>query len=163
VVLVSGQPSEFARLTNLAVRTVFADMINANTVLRNTYGNGLKRICQALLAVGGQKSDWPITLEWNDALPVNDLEEAQIVQLERTMGLISKESAATELGLDWSQELDRMAEESDSNEALMERLITTGGPSPFEINRPGASPEDIAQGPQPNGYAFSPVNSIGGN
>ena len=151
VVLLSGQPSEFARLTNLAVRTVFMDMINANNTLRSTYGSGIKRICEAMLTMAGRDAGYDVTLNWDDALPENDLEQAQVIQLLRGMGLISKQTSAGEIGLDWEQETARMEDEDDGNAALLQKLIRTGGNSPFQIGSPTPAVDNAAPVPANDG------------
>lgn len=144
VVILNGQPVDFARINNLALRMIFQDMLAANKTLRNQYGAALIAISLAMLELGGQKCDYQPKLGWDEPLPVNDLEQLQVVQGETGMGILSKESAAAEMGLDWQEEQDRMADEADGRGAMFERYLNTGGSNPFPPNQQQQQPPDEA-------------------
>lgn len=142
-VVLKGNPADFARLTNLAIGAVFMDASTANETLRRQYGKALSQLTCAMLAMDGRKSDYKPILKWTDALPNNELEQAQIVQVQRNLGLISQESAAAEMGLDWATEQQRMADEDDGRSAMMDKLISTGGSAPLSLNtNPTGNPND---------------------
>lgn len=138
IVVISGNPADFARLTNLAVRTVFMPMVNANKTLQRQYGNGIKQLSLAMLCMAKRRYDYTPTLEWAESLPENDLEQAQLVQILRGLGLMSKQTGASEVGLDWVTEQERMDDESQGHDDLMQRIVQMGGAQPFALS-PGRS------------------------
>lgn len=137
VVVLKGDVADMQRVTNLGLRALYIDQIAKTEELRRTYGRGIRRISQLLLAVANKI--WQgrgIREIWADPLPVSELETMQVVQGELSLGIISKESASKRMGLDWDLEQMRMAEEE------------TEIPSSAEMGASAAGDEQMGQASQ---------------
>jgi hypothetical protein len=76
----------------------------------------------------------PCEIVWPDFLPVNGTEQVATIKTELELGVISKQSAASELGIDWEQEQERINQEaqdananSDNIGAAILRAFNNGG------------------------------------
>ena len=116
-------------LTNFALRVLYTDTLNKTGTKRLLYEPGLKRVCRAILALGGF-APMPISVVWPDPLPQSEIEQAQALQMDAQMGL-SQETYLTRRGYDAEQEAARKLEEGQGNNALLvdlfQRTSTAGG------------------------------------
>lgn len=123
VAMISASPDTFRGMTNLGIRAFFMDMIAKNEVLRRMYGWGIQQISRRVLMIGEYPSEMPPKLKWGEALPVDHREEVDLVQKQTEMNLMSKRTAASELGLNYENEVDRQIEEKDIEGLLMDRKL----------------------------------------
>jgi hypothetical protein len=61
----------------------------------------------------GDMSDLTAVPNWTDPLPTDPRETAETLMIERDMGIVSKETAATERGRKWEQEKERIESEPE--------------------------------------------------
>lgn len=114
VVRMGGGLEAFKGITNFGLRVAFMSMNAQNTQLHRNYERALILITRVLLAVAGKRADVKLDIEWPDALPVSDLEETQIAQMQTDLGVLSKQTASEKLNLDYTKEQERIAAEGDT-------------------------------------------------
>lgn len=120
VVLLNGGAAELQRVTNTSVRTLYVDMLSKNSLLQDSYGDGLRKIAATALAIGtttGQVRKivplYNIVVRFGSSLPLDMTEVANVNALALNGGYMGKRTAAENLGLDW--EFERSYIKEDSN------------------------------------------------
>lgn len=122
VVRLSGDVTDMQRVTNLGIRALYIDQLAKNEDLRRRYERGIQEISMRMLYLMGEEVQRP-AVHWPDPLPQDPLQTVEVVERERALGLISRESMANALGIDWAIEQERMLEGDGLVELLsMERL-----------------------------------------
>jgi hypothetical protein len=109
---VAGGPADFSSVTNLAIQVSFMPQVDANEILRRQYGWAIVETSKRLQMLAGQDYSVDPRIVWSAALPEDRAAIAQVVLTEDQLGIASKETQATQFGLDWSQEQERMRQES---------------------------------------------------
>lgn len=104
------------QVTNFGLKVLFKDAIDRLTIKRALYGDALIEINRRVLELGGFGSENYTTLIWPDALPMNQLETIEAIERMIALGLISKETAATKLGIDWDAEMQKLTEQQGSQD-----------------------------------------------
>lgn len=107
---------KLGQLTNFGLRVLFKDALDRLILKRALYGEGLVEINRRLLDLGGFGDDLETILHWPNALPMNEKEEVEIGERKRDLGIISKETLARELGIDWESESELLAAEGTSGD-----------------------------------------------
>lgn len=108
---IEGGPADFANITNLAIKVSFMPQDDANEILKRQYGYGIIETSKRLQMLGKQAYQTDPIIQWKPALPESKTEVALVVEAEDKLQLASKETQATQLGLDWMQEQERMLNE----------------------------------------------------
>lgn len=121
------------QLTNFGLQLLFWDATNKLRAKRLLYGKGLALVAQRALIVAGYADAPEPTINWADALPMNRTEQVEAVGKEVDLGLVSRETAAGDLGRDWEVESERLDEEAAEQQ---ERMPATGLLEQYE-KRPG--------------------------
>jgi hypothetical protein len=114
ITIARGGPESFKDVTNLGIKVAYLDMLAKDASLRRQYGRGIREISRRFLMLGGFPYDIDIIERWPEPLPTSEPERVQIVAKKQELGLISRETAAGTLGLDWDLERERMREEQPS-------------------------------------------------
>jgi hypothetical protein len=96
-------------------------MLSKNNLLQYAYGQGLIQVVFLALQMGyemGTVKKNPIELEvaikWESPLPTDMTELANVAAIMVNMGAMSKRTAATQAGLDWSFEESAMSSEKET-------------------------------------------------
>lgn len=123
VVVLKGEVSDWSNITNLGIRALFMDMIAKNEELRRNYEIGIAAISQRMRMLAGH-ADYraQVRVNWPDPLPIGAAETVAVLERERALGIVSRETAARERGRDWTIESARLAEEDDSRPVPLPRL-----------------------------------------
>jgi hypothetical protein len=120
-------------LTNFNMKALYRDFLDKLGTKRMLYGDAYTELNRRMLILGGYAGE-ECVINWPDPLPVNTVEETASVQSALNMGLISKQTAADELGYDWEQESKRMSEEATASQnagsVLLNTFLKTGGAQP---------------------------------
>jgi len=123
-----ADPSTFkekiGNVTNFGLRVLFLDALNKLGQKRQTYGKALTLVLERCMELGDM-SDLTAVPNWTDPLPTDPRESAETLMIERDMGIVSKETAATERGRKWEQEKERIDSEPDPEsveESMMRSL-----------------------------------------
>lgn len=152
VVLLKGEAKDLQRVTNASVRTLFLDMLAKNNLLQYAYGKGLKQIVlvalQMAFEMGAKMNgvalknpvDIDIELKWDSPLPTDATEIANVAALLVNMGAMSKRTAATQSGLEWSFEQGAMESEKkvameDAKAQLQMQAEMAPQPNPNDPNQ----------------------------
>jgi hypothetical protein len=109
---VAGGPADFSSITNLAIKVSFTPQDDANEILRRQYGGALVEGSRRLQMLAGQLHDVAPKVIWKTALPESKAEVSQTVLVEDQLQLASKETQATQMGLDWLKEQKRKEDEA---------------------------------------------------
>ncbi len=107
VTMLTGDPQHFKGVTNLGVRVAYLDQIAKTELLRRQYGYALEAISQRLLMLGDYAYDQPVEVHWGEALPVDQREAIELLAQQINLGLLSPQTAAKQLGIDWQTEKQR--------------------------------------------------------
>lgn len=113
VVLLRGEVKDFQRVTNTGVRTVFMDALSKNIILRYQYGTGIQQVTQRM-GVAAERGELLVPdVIHRDPLPVDDMELANIANIEKTMGVVSRETLSGKRGYVWQEERKRILQEQE--------------------------------------------------
>ena len=116
---------------------------------RKCYGPAIQRLCKRLLELGGWGTDWTISLEWKEQLPIDPKEEREALKMDRDMGIASLETVAGKLDYDWESEQRKLAKEKEVNERIkalaFNEMMTRRG---AVVGAPGAPPQPGQLTPQ---------------
>lgn len=124
VVVVKGGLDTFRGMTNLGIRAAFMPMIAKTAQLRRNYTDGIVAITRLVLMLTGKTSaedgdKLPVKVVWGDALPTDEREELAVIQQQMMMGVMSKRTAATRLGLNYDKEVSNMQSEAVEENAMI--------------------------------------------
>lgn len=113
-------------LTNFGLRVLFMDALNKNDTKRLLYGDGLSEINRRLLLLNNMKADVG-EIKWPDPLPVNEVEQSQGVTADLTNKIVSRQTASTKRGYDWTEEEARMAADQTANGDIGAQILKAFG------------------------------------
>jgi len=129
VVNIEGGPDVYRGLTNLAIRSIFKDFQTKINQLQRAYGRALVEISKRFLMLDGREwKNLKFNLVWLPSIPTSKLEEAQIVQLERGLNLLSMRTASQELDLDYEKEQEQIKAEPDPEMTRLAKYTNGGDP-----------------------------------
>lgn len=111
-------------LTNFALRVLYKDALDKLSSKRELYGWGLAEVNRRCLLLAGIATDTGGEVQWPDPLPLNDVEQAQTIQVDLGAGIVSKQTASEKRGYDWETEQERMEDEKQGDANLGEQLLT---------------------------------------
>lgn len=111
VVMLPIDLNMFRSVTNYGVEMIFKRQSAKTDTLHRTYGNGVITISQTILAITGQDATIQMSVEWGDSLPKDRIQQIQYIQTLLGLGLISQETAAARLGLNWEDEQRKIQDE----------------------------------------------------
>lgn len=113
VVVLRGEVRDFQRVTNAGVRTVFIDSLSKNVILRKNYAYGLSTISKVMMMVTGMTVPDKILVQYKDPLPMDDKEAIDVLAIENSLGIVSKETMAAKRGYAWEEEAEKKKSEVD--------------------------------------------------
>jgi len=102
-------------LTNFGLRVLFRDTLAKGGTKRLLFADGLVRLCQHALELGGMPPRVPVTVVWPDPLPVDPLETARALQLDVEVGGLSQASYLERRGFDPAAEAERAGNGTRTN------------------------------------------------
>lgn len=127
-----ADPSTFkekiGNVTNFGLRVLFLDALNKLGQKRQTYGKALTLLLERCMELGDM-ADLTAVPNWTDPLPTDPREAAETLMIERDMGIVSKETAATERGRKWEQEKERIESEPDPDTVEQQMMRSLRGDS----------------------------------
>lgn len=107
----SSMADKVGALTNFGLRVLYTDMLAKRNTKRAHLGEALVELNRRLLIIGNLNGDEPGEVVWPETMPQNKLELIQAVKEELAAGVVSKQTAAGELGRDWDEEQERIKSE----------------------------------------------------
>lgn len=103
---------KLARVTNFGVRMIYSDMLDMNTAKRRVYGRGLTDLVRYALELSGIDAlDSAFMVQFADPLPDDRLTEAEALEIEQRLGVVSQQTIAEDLGRDYGKEIARKQNE----------------------------------------------------
>ena len=110
--LLRGEIADFQRVTNAGIRTFFIDMLSKNATLIQHYGRGVQEISRIMgLLVFKKDVTTPVVI-FSDPLPTDESESVNVLAIERSIGIVSRQTAAESRGRIWKDELERQKKEA---------------------------------------------------
>ena len=134
----AGRLDAAGALSGVALRILFAPLLQHTAQKRLTYGRLIRDLTRRLLALGG----WSGTanVQWPDILPTNDLEVWQTASAEQAAG-VSRDTSLRSRGLDPDHEAEQRREEA----AAAANAMT----EPYTDPAAAGATQDPPQDPQP--------------
>lgn len=111
-------------ITNFGLRVLFRDSLEKTGTKRLLYGAGLRLLSRRLLELGGFGPNNKVVDKWPDSLPVDPLQTAQALVLDRQNGL-SQTTYLERRGFDASEETQRR--EAELAENVLANTLTSQG------------------------------------
>jgi hypothetical protein len=122
-----------ANMTNVAADTVelaYSSAVELTWDKRLTYGPMLSELAGRVLELDGKTERRP-TPQWGEIIPRSEQSTATILETDRRMKIVSKETVAERRGYDWKVEKDRLDAEAEEGAEQFERAFNrppgTGG------------------------------------
>jgi hypothetical protein len=111
---VASLEDKLGSLTNFALKVIYQDNAAKINTKRELFGDALEEINRRLMLMAGME---PIDCDviWPDFMPTNQAEEAAYYQGLQALGVISKQTLADKLGIDWEKEQERMKAEQEAD------------------------------------------------
>jgi hypothetical protein len=100
--------------TNFGLRVWNQDKLAYLHTKQELYGDALVELNRRLSVLGGFEDDGGDVI-WPEILPVNASEEINALKAKLDMGVLSKQSIAKELGVDWEAEQKRLEDEKTAS------------------------------------------------
>lgn len=91
-------------LTNFGLRVLHKDSLAKIDTKRLLFGTALLAMVSRLLEMKGFENTDAGTIIWDDPIPQNEVEQMEMLEKQIDLGLVSKETASTELGRTWLAE-----------------------------------------------------------
>lgn len=117
-----GKVENVGQLSSLALKVLYAPLIARTETKRLLYGELLVELNRRLLAIEGFGEEILTTLQWQDVLPTDPMQEVQTALLEEQLG-VSKATLIAKLGYDPEQEADKKAEEDAAAAEVAQRSM----------------------------------------
>ena len=114
-------------LTNFGLRVLYQDAMSKLDDKRGSYGEALIEINHILLELAGMNETDGGEIVWPDVLPVNEIEQTTALKADRELGLVSKQTAATERGYNWIDEEERLGEEQVAGDNVGAQILRAFG------------------------------------
>ena len=109
-------------VTNFGLRVLYQDNISMIATKRELFGDMLEELVKRLLILAGMP-ELSCKIVWREFLPQNPVEDIAAVKSKLEMGVMSKQTATGEVGLDWETEQERITAEGNTTETLGAALI----------------------------------------
>jgi hypothetical protein len=105
-------------LTNFGLRVLYSDALAKNATKRLLYGEALLELTRRVLVLQGFEgtASAPGVLEWGEALPANEQENAELVLADYQAGLIDQETALRLRGYDAEDVLQKVQAEQKNKQ-----------------------------------------------
>ena len=114
-------------LTNFALKVLYQDAISKLDDKRGSYGEALVEINHRLLELKGMGNTDGGEIFWPQVLPINELEQANALQADMNLGVVSKQTAAIERGRNWEVEQKRIEEDKLDTDNVGAALLRAFG------------------------------------
>ena len=128
----TGTLDKLGPLSGVALKVLYQPLIEKTDSKRTLYGEMLQELCSHLLELGGYPG-CSVTVTWPEMLPVDPLQELQTLLLMDQLGIVSKQTMAARIHLDWETEKEHIEEEAKEDAAATPAV-------PGMPGQPGANP-----------------------
>lgn len=121
----TGQLDKAGDLSGTAMQIAYRPLSSVIDQKRLTYGEMLTKLNGYLLEMMGVAADKPITIQWPEILPVNNLEDRQVALIDQQIGA-SRDTLLWKLGYDAEQEAKKKADEDAAALEQQARIFDAG-------------------------------------
>lgn len=112
-----------------ALRILYGPLVEKTATKRLLYGDMLEKLCLHALEAGGFATESDIEIKWGNAMPADELGEAQVAEIHERLG-VSKYTILEKLGYDAEKEQEKKTEEADAamqrEQAAMQQAFDRG-------------------------------------
>lgn len=109
----TGRVESIGQLSGVALEILYGPIVEKTRTKRMLYGSMLNAINEALLEMNGTNGE--VICRWNDPWPVDNLTEAQIGIMYKTLG-VSKRSILERIGYDYDREKRQAEADGDAED-----------------------------------------------
>lgn len=118
----SGRLERTGQLSGVALRILYAPLIELTETKRLMYGGLLRELGRRLLEMGGYGPDRAVEPQWPEIVPADPAGEAQTALMHHQLG-VSRDTLLSRLGFDPLVEAEkRTGEEQTERQAMADRL-----------------------------------------
>ena len=128
----TGTLDKLGPLSGVALKVLYQPLIEKTDSKRTLYGEMLQELCSHLLELGGYPG-CSVTVTWPEMLPVDPLPGAADAPAHGPTGIVSKQTMAARIHLDWETEKEHIEEEAKEDAAATPAV-------PGMPGQPGANP-----------------------
>jgi hypothetical protein len=119
---ISSMSDKLGALTNFGLKVLYQDAIAKNNTKQALYGEVLEELFRRLLILNNMPEEHGEII-WPDVLPVDDVGQMNALKAELELGLVSKETAATERRRNFEQEQEKIGNEKSQGDNIGEMLL----------------------------------------
>lgn len=123
--IASGKVENIGQLSGLALKILYAPLVQLVEVKRIFYGEMLVALCRALLVIGGFEAEAPVEIQWPEILPDDPKADAEAALAKQEAG-VSKDTTIAELGYDAAKEAEKRAAEAQAGADTLARAFNAG-------------------------------------
>ena len=121
--IATGKVEGVGQLSGVALQILYGPLVQKTEAKRQTYGDMLRALNRHLLELGGYTAA-DVSITWPEILPQDMQAERAALQVDTTLGVVSKATVAQKLGYDWETEQARMEAEAQADQT--DNAPTTG-------------------------------------
>jgi hypothetical protein len=114
---------KLGQITNFGLRVLYQDNLSKIDTKRELMGDMLADLCRRLQIIAGMPP-LHVDVEWEDILPINEVEQQTAVTADLAAGLISVETARDIRGYDNEREKMRIEEEKQGQQDIGTALLS---------------------------------------
>lgn len=112
---ISSFADKIGALTNFGLRVLYMDALSRLQTKQELYGDALIEINRRLSVIGKVGTDGGEVV-WPDVLPVDEVSQISALEGDQRMGVVSKQTIATERGYKWDEEKERIDKDKQEDE-----------------------------------------------
>lgn len=135
----TGTLDSIGPLSGVALSILYQPLLEKTKTKRLLYGDLLVELCRRLLDLANYGNANVVSITWPELLPGDPLQERQAYLLEDQMGVVSKQTIAERLDLDWEKECQRMEEERTT---ALQHAQQAMGTAPGSQDAPATNPSE---------------------
>lgn len=119
--IATGKVENVGALAGVALKVIYQSLGQKTDTKQMFYGEMLNEVGQRLLELGGQGEEHTVVTKWPDVLPTDPAQDAQALETDQRMGIVSRDTLAARRGYDYNTEKPKIDAEGA---ALGDGLLT---------------------------------------
>ncbi len=133
-----GSMQGIGALSGVALEILYQPLLDKTETKRLLYGGLLSHLCACMLVIGGfaqDIDDVDTKITWPEILPRDMLQERQMLQIDKELGVVSDQTIADKLEYDYETEKERKLGEAKAKQAFQQQFPPVLPPQ--QSNAPG--------------------------
>lgn len=98
-----------------ALKVKLWPLVNKTELKQALYGEFLIELMRRVFDLAGKGSETIVKLTWREIIPIDKLQEGQLLLLDSQMKIASRATLSTKRGYDWQQEQENMEKEAEAD------------------------------------------------